>query len=195
MRLKDWAVQNGVSYQTAWRWVKGGNFPLPVTQTATGMILVHPPTEPVEKPQRVALYARVSSTTQKDDLIRQQQRLRDWAAAKGYVIHKDVAELGSGLNGHRKKLLEILADTSITVIVVEHRDRLGRFGVEYIEAALSASGRNLIVLNPTEQKLDIVQDFVDVVTSMCARIYGARSSKTKAKAALAAVQIAAPEDE
>lgn len=194
MRLKDWSTQNGVPYITAWRWFKAGKFPLPTTQTATGMILVHPPEPQTTKPQRVAIYARVSSTTQKDDLLRQQQRLRDWSAANGHVLHKDVVELGSGLNGHRKKLLELLEDPAITMLVVEHRDRLGRFGVEYVEAALRASGRSLVVLNPTEQKLDIVQDFVDVVTSMCARIYGARSSKMRAKAALEAVGVTPVED-
>jgi putative resolvase len=71
---------------------------------------------------------------------------------------------------------------------VEHRDRLARFGVEYIEAALQAQGRSLIVAEAGEQKLDLVQDFIDVVTSMCARIYGRRAASNRAKKALAAAQ-------
>jgi len=97
-----------------------------------------------------------------------------------------VEELGSGLNGKRPKLLKLLADSTVTRIVVEHRDRLARFGVEYIEAALQAQGRALIVAEMGEQKLDLVQDFIDVVTSMCARIYGRRAASNRAKRALAA---------
>lgn len=74
-----------------------------------------------------------------------------------------------------------MADSTITTIVVEHRDRLARFGVEYIETILKASGRNLIVINKSEYKEDIVQDFVDLATSMCAKIYGRRSAKNRAK--------------
>ena len=74
----------------------------------------------------------------------------------------------------------------------EHRDRLARFGVEYIEAALQAQGRSLVVAEAGEQKLDLVQDFIDVVTSMCARIYGRRAASNRAKKALAAAAEAIP---
>lgn len=73
-------------------------------------------------------------------------------------------------------------------IVVEHKDRLTRFGFELIEAALSATNREIIVLNNTEEKMELVQDFIDVITSMCARIYGQRSAKNKAKRAIAAIE-------
>jgi predicted site-specific integrase-resolvase len=113
-------------------------------------------------------------------------RLRDFASARGMVVGKEVREIGSGLNGHRKKLVDLLADPRVETIMVEHRDRLARFGTEYIEASLRAQGRAILVVNEGEQKLDIVQDFVDVVTSMCARIYGRRAAGNRAKAAIAA---------
>lgn len=72
------------------------------------------------------------------------------------------------------------------MIVVEHRDRLARFGTEYIEAVLRAHGRELLIVDAGEQKLDLVQDFIDVVTSMCARIYGKRAAKNRAHRALEA---------
>ena len=103
-------------------------------------------------------------------------------------VTKEIAEIGSGLNGSRKKLNNILGDITINVIIVEHRDRLARFGVEMLEASLLASNRKIIVVNNTEYKDDIIQDFVDLVTSMCARIYGKRSSKNRAKKALKAIQ-------
>jgi predicted site-specific integrase-resolvase len=82
----------------------------------------------------------------------------------------------------------LLSDPSVSLIVVEHRDRLSRFGFEYIESAMAAQGRRIIVMESGDHKLDLVQDFIDVVTSMCARIYGRRSAKNKAKRALAAAE-------
>jgi putative resolvase len=154
---------------------------------ATGTILVHEP-EPSQVAPAAALYARVSSHDQKEDLERQMQRLRDFASAKGLPVKREVTEVGSGLNGNRKKLGDILADPSITVIVVEHRDRLAQFGAEYIEAALKASGRAVMVMNETECRDDMVQDMVDVLTSFCVRMYGRHSARHRAQRALKAVQ-------
>ena len=134
------------------------------------------------------MYSRVSSSDRKDDLTRQAARLRDFSAARGWSDVREISEVGSGLNGHRNGLMRILKDATVKTVVVEHRDRLARFGVEYIEAALSSCGREIVVLNEAENKLDIVQDFVDVVTSMCARIYGRRSAKNRATAAIAAAE-------
>jgi hypothetical protein len=107
---------------------------------ATGTVLVHPPQAP--SVEAAALYARVSSADQKSDLERQLGRLADYASREKLTVVRSVSEIGSGLNGHRAKVMRLLADASVRTIVVEHRDRLTRFGSEYIEAALSASGRN-----------------------------------------------------
>lgn len=183
IRLTEWAVRQGISYTTAYRWSKEGKVP-GLRQVISGRLFVE-----VADPgsgSTVVLYGRVSSSDQKPDLERQIQRLQDFAAAKGLVIDRTVTEIGSGLNGRRKKIIQILRDPNIGVLVVEHRDRLARFGVKYIEAALQAQGRTLMVVNIGEQKLDLVQDFIDVVTSMCARIYGRRAAKNRAKRALEA---------
>ncbi len=157
--------------------------PVRSEQFATGMIIVHPEQAKV---QHVAIYGRVSSADQKNDLVRQVQRLRDYCAAQGWKIDREVTDIGSGLNDGRKGILRLLEDKTVTHIVVEHRDRLARFGCEMISAALSAEGRQVVVVNATEFKDDLVQDFVDVVTSMCARIYGKRAAKNRAKRAIEA---------
>jgi putative resolvase len=186
MKLSEWARQTGITYKTAHRMFQTGKLPVASEQLPTGTIIVYP--EQPETQQRVALYARVSSSDQKEDLRRQLQRLRDYAASQGMTVVEEVQEIGSGLNGHRKKIQRLLKNRSIGVIVVEHRDRLARFGVSLLESALEAAGRRLVVINETEYKYDLVQDFVDVVTSMCARIYGKRSARNKAKKALEAIQ-------
>jgi predicted site-specific integrase-resolvase len=130
MRLSQYAKQMGVSYKTAFRWWKAGK--LDAYQLDTGTIIVREPV-PTKTPTNVALYARVSSADQKEDLERQVQRLKDYAASRGYQVTKVVSELASGLNDHRPKFNKLLTDPSIGVIVVEHRDRATRFGLNYIE--------------------------------------------------------------
>lgn len=187
-KLSDWAKENGVHYRTAMVWMHEGKLPVQVTRTPGGHYRVVENSAVPRTSGKSVLYGRVSSHDQKSDLVRQMNRLRSFASGLGLRDVESVEELGSGLNGKRPKLLKILADATITRIVVEHRDRLARFGVEYIEAALQAQGRELIVAEAGEQKLDLVQDFIDVVTSMCARIYGRRAASNRAKKALAAAQ-------
>jgi predicted site-specific integrase-resolvase len=137
---------------------------------------------------RIALYARVSSAEQKDDLARQLERLRSYAAARGYQVAKEVIEIASGLNDHRPKLLSLLTDTSIGTILLEHRDRLTRFGYHYIEQLLAVQDRHLEVILPTDTQDELVDDFVSLITSMAARIYGRRNSKRRAEKIKACVE-------
>lgn len=186
MKLSDWAREKGISYQTAWRWYKAGKLPVRHEQMPSGTIIVYPEAPPAQG--RVTVYARVSSADRKEDLARQASRLKDYASANGWPIASVVEEIGSGLNGRRKKLLKLLQDTSVGIILVEHRDRLARFGVEYMEAALASQGRSIVVADETEEMADIWQDFTDVVTSMCARIYGEQGARNRAKKAIEAVK-------
>lgn len=94
------------------------------------------------------VYARVSSHDQRSDLDRQVARLSGWATEHGLEVGQVVCEVGSGLNGKRPRLYRILSDPDARVIVVEHRDRLARFGVEHLEAALVAQGRRIVVADP-----------------------------------------------
>ncbi|MFD0139168.1 IS607 family transposase [Streptomyces sp. NPDC127159] len=185
MRLSGWAARNGVHYQTAWVWAKEGRMPVPVRQTPSGTWLVDEGAAAVSG--RVVAYCRVSSADQKPDLDRQVARVVQGATGLGLPVAEVVTEVGSGLNGRRGKLHRVLSDPSAAVIVVEHRDRLARFGVEHLEAVLSASGRRLVVLDPGETTDDLVRDITEVLTSMCARLYGRRAAKNRAARAVALV--------
>ena len=184
MKLSIWAKQQGISYKSAWRMWKLGQLPMPAEQLPTGTIIVHPAIAVVEG--GVALYARVSSADQKNDLDRQIARLSEFAALKGLRVIDVVKETGSGLNGHRRAILRLLRNPAIHTVVVEHRDRLMRFGIEYVEAALAAQGRNLMVIDPEEMKGDIVRDLHEVIVSLCIRLYGRRSAKDRAARAIKA---------
>lgn len=186
MKLADWARAQGIDYKTAYRWFRSGILPVPAEQLPTGTILVHSPARPPAS--GVTLYARVADNDQKADLERQLGRLAEFSSQQGLSVDRSVIEVGSGFDGHRAKLLKLLADPSVNTIVVEHRDRLARFGAEYIEAALAASGRKLIVVDSSERKDDLVADLVDVLVAFCARRYGRKSSKNKVAKALAALE-------
>lgn len=188
MKLSAWARKNGISYRTALRWYHNGSLPARAEQLATGTILVYEEALLTKMQSEAAIYARVSSHEEKKDLERQVLRLKDYAAASGLRVKSVVEEIGSGLNGRRRRLLKLLADPTVGTILVEHRDRLARFGVEYIEAALMSQGRSIIVTDETEEMADIWADFIDVVTSMCARIYGKRGARNRAKKAITAAK-------
>jgi putative resolvase len=139
-------------------------------------------------PDGVALHARVSGHDQRQDLDRQLERLRRSAHERGLTVVREVKEVGSGLNGHRPKLLALLADPAAAGIMVGHRDRLMRFGADCVEAALAAAGRQLLAVDEDEMQDDLVQDMIDVLTSFCARLHGRRSAGRKALAAVGAME-------
>jgi putative resolvase len=186
MKLSDWARQNGLSYRTAWRLFKNDGLPVSAQQLKTGTILVTEK-EPMRRSNSVTVYARVSSRDQKKDLDTQVSRLCVFATSKGLSVSQVVTEIGSGMNAHRAKLLRLLEDAEIHCILVEHRDRLTRFGFEYLEALMRSSGRTLLVLEEKEMdgdKSDLVRDMIEILTSFCARLYGKRSAENRAKKAV-----------
>ncbi|HUW97619.1 MAG TPA: IS607 family transposase [Acidiferrobacter sp.] len=187
MKLSAWAKTQGICYTTAWRMFRDGRLPVPSEQLATGTVIVH---VPAQSSGGIALYARVSSGDQKADLDRQLVRLTEYAVSNRLFIVDTVKEVGSGLNGHRKGMMRLLRNPDVHTIVVEHRDRLMRFGFEYVESALAAQNRKIVVIEPEEMTGrmagnadDIVRDLHEVIVSMCTRLYGKRSAKNRAKKA------------
>jgi putative resolvase len=132
------------------------------------------------------VYARVSSADQREDLDRQVGRAFEWATQQGCCPDEVVKEIGSGLNGNRRGLRRLVSDHTVSMIVVEHRERLCRFGFEYVEAALAGRGARILVMDEGELEDDLVRDVAEVMTSLCARLYGRRSAGRRAERALAA---------
>ena len=184
MKLSKYAEKIGVKRATATKWFhKGlikGAYQLP-----TGTIIVPDEifdTEKKEKIGKTVIYARVSSPERrKTDLEYQAKRMSDFCISNGWKIDRIVKEVGSGLNDSRPKLMELFnGKKNIQRIVVEHKDRLTRFGFNYILALAEAKGIEIVVANATENpKDDLMLDFVSVITSFCARMYGQRRGKAK----------------
>ena len=175
MKLSEYAKKNSVSYKTAWKWFKDGLIPNS-RQLKTGTIIVDESVE-VQKDEYTIVYARVSSSENKSTVESQAKRLIDFCCAKGWKINEVIKETGSGLNDSRKKLMKIFKDKKATRIVVEHKDRLTRFGFNYLKELFD--GEIFVVNEADDSKQDLIQDFISVITSFCARIYGQRRSKRK----------------
>lgn len=178
MKLTDYARELGVTRQTANRWFHDGKIP-GAYQLDTGTIIV--PNDIFkshnENQGKTIIYARVSSSEQrKTNLETQAQRLIDFSIANGWQIDEVIKEVGSGLNDERPKLTKILtSDEPIKRIVVEHKDRLTRFGFNYLEILAKTKNFEIVVVNQVDSdKEDLIQDFISIITSFCARIYSKR---------------------
>jgi putative resolvase len=187
MKLSDYAKAKGVSYKTAWRWfcdgqIKGRRYGRTIIvdeEVESRLVVV----------SKVAVYARVSSAENKSNLDSQAERLSAYCIAKGYQIAKIVKEIGSGVNDSRPKLLGMLADQSLSLIVVEHKDRLTRFGFRYIETLLKGQGRSIEVVNEASNGTeDLLADLVSIIYSFCARLYGQRRAKRKTEQIVAELE-------
>jgi predicted site-specific integrase-resolvase len=186
MKLSQYAKQQGISYRTALRWFRSGA--IQGYQAPTGTIIVQDE-KPVLMAQKVAIYARVSSAEHRANLERQAERLSHYCEVKGYQVSQVVKEIASGVNDSRPKLLGLLKDTSMTLLVVEHRDRLTRFGFHYIETLLETQGRHIEVVNVAENdKEELLADLVAIVYSFTARLYGQRRAKRKTERIVAELQ-------
>ena len=174
MKLSDYAKQQGISYRTAHRMWKRGE--LKGRQLSTGTILIDTTTSV----EGALIYARVSSAENKSNLESQALRVERYCIARGYKIVGIVKEVGSGVNDSRKKLIKMLKRDDYNLIVCEHKDRLSRVGFNYIKVLLNQMGKDVEVINEArEEREDLMSDFVSIITSFCARIYGMRRQKRR----------------
>jgi len=176
-KLSDYAKKHNVTYRTAWnRFKKGlidgafidehGHIKIPVLS--------------LDKLNNAIIYCRVSNNDAKDNLNRQADRLTDYAIRNGYNIIDTVKEIASGLNDNRKKLTDILKRDDWDLLIVENKDRLTRFGFNYIKTLLNSKGKDVIIVNQTDDdKTDLIQDLVSIIYSFSARLYGLRKKKSK----------------
>ncbi|MBI2570883.1 MAG: IS607 family transposase [Candidatus Schekmanbacteria bacterium] len=187
---RDAARLLGVTVKTIQRWDQTGLIRCERTPTGKRRI---PETE-IQRLQnmarparrRLALYARVSSHEQKakGDLGRQLERLKCEATARGEVV-AEIAEVGSGLNDGRQglhRILGMIADGICDGILVEHADRLSRFGFRYLEAFAKTHGAEIQVVErsrPGELEKELVDDMISIVSSFAGKLYGMRSEKRR----------------
>jgi excisionase family DNA binding protein len=188
LTTREFAEIIGVSRSTVISWIKSGRI---VAYSVNGRWRI--PYSEVERllkgaqrVKRVAIYARVSSNTQKNDLERQVEALKLWVSKSfpnaEYIIITDIA---SGLNEDRRglrKLIEIAKRREIRAIVIAYRDRLTMFGFEYLKVLFNTLGVDVYVAfqeEPKDYVQELVEDFIEIVTSFTSRIYSRRSKRYK----------------
>lgn len=189
------AQRLGVNPWTLRRWIYAGK--VPHIKTETGRVFV--PTAWIETQigdapglltQRCAVYARESSSENKAALASQLDGLRAYATAKGYQIVHVVSEVASGMNDDRPKLHALLKLQDFDILLVEHKERLSRFGFRWFEALCPF---RIEVINVAETlRNDLMEDLVAIVTSFAARLYGQRRGRQKTLAAIKALQEPTP---
>ena len=190
LRPKEVCQRLGISYPTLARWVKEGR--IRAVRTAGGKYRI-PESEvrriaeglPVSKEVRAVIYARVSSPEQKGDLEGQVQYLRQYCSSRGYKVVDVLSDIASGLRTDRQgllKLFDYVVNRQVDVVVVTYRDRLTRFGLEYLEFFFRQHGVRVEAVlgdEPKDSRQELVEDLVEIVDSFAGRLYGLRSRRRK----------------
>ena len=190
LRPKEVCQRLGISYSTLSRWVREGR--IRAIRTAGGVFRV-PESEvrrvaeglPISKEVRAIIYARVSSANQRSDLERQVQYLTQYCSSNGYSVIDVLSDIASGLKTDRKGLLKLfnyIINRQVDVVVVTYRDRLTRFGFEYLEHFFNQYGVRIEVMfgeEPRDAYQELVEDLIEIVTSFAGKLYGLRSRKKR----------------
>jgi len=177
IKLSQYAKEHGVCYRTAWNRFHAGKIPN-AKMTDTGAIEIELIKK--QKPEYNTVYARVSTSDQRKDLETQADRIVQFANSRGIQIHKIVKEVASGLNDQRPKLQELMEDDKVTLIIVENKDRLTHFGFNYIKTLSKFKDCEILIMNEVQDNgEDLMQDFISIITSFCARIYSRRRTKNQ----------------
>ncbi len=152
-RIGKAAQQLGVSIQTVRNWIYSGK--VQTLRTAGGEHRI-PESEirrilgiPAPKRQTV-IYSRVSSYGQKADLETQEHLLEQFALENGYTNLVKFRDIASGLNPKRRglqRIFKLIDANQIDTIIVNYKDRLTRFGFEYLESYFNSHGAKVLVLN------------------------------------------------
>ena len=187
MKLSEYAKLHNITYHAAWHRFTKGRIP-GAAKDEYGRI--HVP-DPKPDLSRVAvIYSRVSTSGQRDGLVRQSERLKLFASARGYVIAEVVEEVASGVNDSRPKLERLLRNhENWGTLVVEHRDRLTRVGYGWFPTMLGLLGKTMIVMDEsTDSDEGRMEDIFSILYSYAAREYGKRGARNRAERAAKALE-------
>lgn len=138
------------------------------------------------------LYSRVSSSDQKEDLVRQTERLSSYAKEQGFSNTLNIEDLGSGINYKKaglKKLLKMLLNEQVDRLIVHHKDRLLRFGSELVFSICKHLDVEVIVLEESLGKSfeqELAADVIEIMTVFSSKLYGRRAHLNRSKKAQAA---------
>ena len=196
MRTGKAATLLGVSVKTLQRWEREGRL-IPVARTDSNRRL-SPETQIREviglrqanhAPTTLVASCRVSRAAQQPDLANQRNVLEAVVVATGLAGVECIEEVGGGLNVTRKRLLarmDEIGRRDVTMLILAHRDRLTRFGVEWFEHDAKTHGCAVLVLNQERlsPEQEMVHDLMTIVHCFSSRLCGLRNYRKKLDEAL-----------
>lgn len=136
------------------------------------------------KNRKNVIYCRVSSASQKKDLISQRNAVEAFCLAAGKTIDEKLEDIGSGLNYKRKQFLHLMEKVErgeVSEIIIAHKDRLVRFGFEWFEKFCTDHGTSLIIMNAESlsPEEEMTKDLLSIIQCFSSRLYGLRKYKNK----------------
>jgi predicted site-specific integrase-resolvase len=133
-------------------------------------------------------YARVSLSKQKSDLISQNERLYNFTISNGMIVHKQYQDVKSGMNFNDRKefniLLSQIIDNKIENIIVEHKDRLCRFGFDLFDNFCKQFNTKIIVTSNIENKSyesELTEDLISIIHYFSMKSYSNRRKLNRIK--------------
>ena len=184
MKAKETMVLYGITRPTLCRWAKEGRIVYEVLPSGRYNYLKKRDKNADNEQRRNIIYARVSTSGQKDNLTRQVERLRAFASSKGVVVDDVYQEIASALNYNRKfyrKLIKEIMDEKIGVIFAEYKDRVLRIGFEDFEFLCKEHKTELVISDLSEDKSDknkeITDDLISIIHHFSSKIYSLRRNK------------------
>lgn len=175
IKLSEYARLKDVTYKTAWNRFIEGKLPNAFKDESCHIYVSLD-----NNGKNTIVYARVSSNERKQSLKEQKSRLENYAKLNGLYLLDSYKEIASGMNDNRPILNKILQRDDWDILLVENKDRLTRFGFNYIKTLCESKGKKIIVTNTTEDdKEDLMKDLISIIYSFSARMYGLRRKKNR----------------
>jgi putative resolvase len=183
-RIGEFAERIGRSVSTVRRWESEGR--IRVRRTRTGQRyfddtdvrrVLQPGFD--ESTRKTVVYCRVSSPGQKDDLASQVAAMEQFCLARGVAVDEWVEEIGGGMDLTRRKFLALMDNIErghIATLVIAHRDRLARFGFDYLQHIAAKNGCEIVVANQESlsPRRELVEDLLAIVHTFAGRLDGLR---------------------
>lgn len=139
------------------------------------------------KPKYNVIYARVSTTKQKEDLNRQIEMVKGYAISNGYKIEKIFKDIASGMNENRTEFNLLLRDIfsgNVDTVFISYKDRLTRFGFDYFKHIFEEFGTKIVVLDELEEtnsdfQTELTNDIISIIHHFSMKLYSNRRKKLK----------------
>jgi len=181
MKLSQWAKKNGLTYQTAFNLFKKDQLPGKITQLPSGTILIEDESTEIKKELKTYVYCRVSNSSKKDDLSRQEEKCIKFCEDQGWQVEKIIKEVAPDTSENRKQF-NLILDKNPKRIVVESKEKISKFGFDYLNKLLNNLGYEIVVLSKDEiDHQDMIHEFLYLISSFANKVYGQEKGEEKIK--------------